>query len=123
MTPASLSDQLRSLSDTTADGHETELLVNSAELLDEMLEALRQVEAWWLSNGLTRFDGAPHCMFLVRELASKAGVAPTRTAPTVDSVSVALANSGTACRNMGFDEIDAIARVALDACAGSRGEQ
>ena len=33
----------------------------------------------------------------------------------IDRVSVALANSQTACRNLGFDELDAIARIAIEA--------
>lgn len=33
---------------------------------ERMAEALREVEEWWLSEGMKHFNGAPYAMFAVR---------------------------------------------------------
>lgn len=41
----------------------------------EMQKALRDVEEWWLADGMKDSLGAPHCIFTVRALLAK-GDAP-----------------------------------------------
>lgn len=35
---------------------------------ERMRAALREVEDWWLEDGQHKFDGAPACIFTVREV-------------------------------------------------------
>lgn len=42
--------------------------VSALEARVQRLEAVaRRVEAWWLGNAMHRFDGAPECIFALRE--------------------------------------------------------
>lgn len=60
-----------------------------------LIEAARQVESWWITEGKNRFDGAPAAMFNLRDaLSSVPQATATQPAQTVQSEAVAL----QACR-------------------------
>jgi hypothetical protein len=50
--------------------HELDELLNAIEVLraknERLLEALKQVERWWLDEEMQKHSGAPACMFAVR---------------------------------------------------------
>ena len=39
--------------------------------VETLREALKEVEAWWLSHGMKTFSGAPYCMFRARAALSE----------------------------------------------------
>lgn len=43
---------------------------------EALLEAARQVERWWLDEGMKAFDGAPACIFNLRAALSQPVAAP-----------------------------------------------
>lgn len=47
-------------------------LIDARAVVVELIESSREVERWWLEEGMHKFEGAPACIFNLRAAIAKA---------------------------------------------------